>query len=259
MESIKQYAKQGLLRLGYRVERLPATNMGRFHPDVQAGMTVKDAEFYTRWSKPYPLFAAWLGEPEFRCLYEGIRAHTVVSPDRCYMLYALARYARQLDGDFAECGVYKGGTALLLSRILASSSVKRDLFLFDSFEGLPEPSQADTYYKGGEFSSTSAEAVANLVSEFGFARICKGWIPDTFRGLEDKRFAFVHVDVDLYKPTLDCCAFFWSRLVHGGVMLFDEYGFPSTRGEKDAVDEWSAGQSIRPISLISGQSMLLKP
>ena len=102
MESIKQFAKQGLLKLRYRVERLPATNMGRFHPDVQAALTVQDAQSYIRWSKPYPLFAAWLGDPYFRRVYEGIKAHTVVSPDRCYMLYAFARYARQLEGDFAD-------------------------------------------------------------------------------------------------------------------------------------------------------------
>jgi len=60
------------------------------------------------------VFSAWLGDPDFRRLYDGIERYTVVSPDRCYMLFALARYASQLDGDFAECGVYKGGTALLL-------------------------------------------------------------------------------------------------------------------------------------------------
>lgn len=60
------------------------------------------------------MFSAWLGDPDFRRLYDGIERYTVVSPDRCYMLFALARYASQLDGDFAECGVYKGGTALLL-------------------------------------------------------------------------------------------------------------------------------------------------
>lgn len=258
MPKLRKLVKRRLLKLGYRVERLPATAMGRFHPDVQTALTVKDRPFYTRWGKPYPLFSAWLGDPEFRRLYEGIEPHTVVSPDRCYMLYALARYASRLDGDFAECGVYKGGTALLLSRILTSPPAKKDLFLFDSFEGLPDASAADNYYKGGEFSSTSAEDVASLLSGFKTAQIRKGWIPDTFKGLENNRFAFVHVDVDLYQSALDCCSFFWPRLVPGGVMLFDEYGFPSARGEKEAVDEWFAGQQDQPISLISGQCMILK-
>jgi hypothetical protein len=259
MGSLKQLAKRGLLRFGYRLERLPTTTMGRFHPDVQAGLTVKDAPFYARWSKPYPLFCGWIGDPEFRRAYEGVERHTLVSPDRCYMLFALALHASQLEGHFAECGVYQGGTALLLARTLASASVEKDLFLFDSFEGLPASSPADNYYKGGEFSSTSAEAVASLLSPFKFAQVRKGWIPETFKGLEDQHFAFVHVDVDLYQPALDCCSFFWPRLVRGGILLFDEYGFPSARGEKDAVDEWCAGRTEKPISLISGQGLLLKP
>jgi Macrocin-O-methyltransferase (TylF) len=140
MSDFRQLVKRGLLKFGYRLERLPATNMGRFHPDVQAALTVKDRQFYTRWSKPYPLFSAWLGDPEFRRHYEGIEAYTVVSPDRCYMLYTLARYDSRLDGDFAECGVYRGGTALLLSRILTSAAAKKNLLLFDSFQGLPDAS-----------------------------------------------------------------------------------------------------------------------
>lgn len=258
MATIKQFAKRGLLKLGYRLERLPATAMGKFHPDVQTALTVKDSQFYTRWSKPYPLFSAWLGDSDFRRVYDGIEPYTVVSPDRCYMLFSLARYASQLDGDLAECGVYKGGTALMLSRLLTSVSPRKNLFLFDSFEGLPDASAADNHYEGGEFANTSAESVATLLSEFGFAQIRKGWIPQTFKNLEDKRFAFVHVDVDLYQSALDCCAFFYPRLVRGGVMLFDEYGFPSTRGEKDAVDEWCANVPEKPISLISGQCMILK-
>jgi len=51
MTGLKEIAKRRLLKLGYRLERLPATNMGRFHPDVQAALTVKGAPFYTRWSK----------------------------------------------------------------------------------------------------------------------------------------------------------------------------------------------------------------
>lgn len=258
MLSIRQFVKRELLKFGYRLERLPDTDMGKFHPDVQAALTVKNPEFYTRWSKPYPLFSAWLGDPEFRRVYEGTERYTVVSPDRCYILFALARYTSHLYGDVAECGVYRGGTALMLAHLLASSSATKNLFLFDSFEGLPAPTAADTHYKRGQFSNTSLEAVAGLLSEFKFVQIRKGWIPETFKGLEDSRFALVHIDVDLYQSARDCCSFFYPRMVRGGVMLFDEYGFPATRGEKDAVDEYFARLPEKPISLISGQCTIIK-
>ena len=68
----------------------------------------------------------------------------------------------------------------------------------------------------------------------------------------------MHVDVDLYRPTLDACEYFYPRLVPGGVLLFDEYGFPAARGERDAVDEYFADKSESPIVLPTGQAIVLK-
>ncbi len=88
--------------------------------------------------------------------------------------------------------------------------------------------------------------------------IRRGWIPETFRGLENNRYAFAHLDVDLYQSTLDCCKYFYSRLVPGGVLLFDEYGFAPARGEKDAVDEFFGDKPESPITLPTGQAIILK-
>ena len=85
-----------------------------------------------------------------------------------------------------------------------------------------------------------------------------GWIPNTFSGLENNRYAFVHLDVDLYQSNLDCCKYFYPRLVPGGVLLFDEYGFPAARGEKDAVDEFFSNKSESPITLPTGQAIVIK-
>ena len=85
-----------------------------------------------------------------------------------------------------------------------------------------------------------------------------GWMPDTFVGLEDKQYAFVHIDVDFYQSTLDCCGYFYTRLTPGGILLFDEYGWPSAHGEKVAADEYFADKPERPIALITGQALVLK-
>jgi O-methyltransferase len=163
----------------------------------------------------------------------------VVSPDRCYILTSLARYAVHLPGQFAECGVFNGGTALLQARILKNGDDKK-LYLFDSFQGLPKINEAkDRWFSEGDYATRSLEAVEELLGEFRDAiDIRCGWIPETFRGLESERYAFAHMDVDLYQSALDCCNYFYPRLVPGGVLLFDEYGFAAARGEKDAVDEF---------------------
>lgn len=249
---VKRLCKFLLGILGYEIRRLPRSI------DAVAARTVKESEYYTRWSAPCPLFTPWAGHPEFIKVYEGVAKHTLVSPDRCYILAGLARYASFLPGDFAECGVYKGGTALLLARVLKGSAKR--LYLFDSFKGLPLPNTAhDNFYGDGFFTDASAGAVRELLTDYrGSIDIREGWMPDTFVGLEESRYAFVHIDVDLYQSALDCCRFFYPRVVPGGIVLFDEYAFPAARGEKDAVDEFFADRPEAVITLPTGQAMVIK-
>ena len=256
-EIIRQHVNSArrslMIRLG--LSNRPAVQ----NVDFVAATTVEESQYYSQWIAPCPLFAPWLGHSEFQAVYEGVEPHTLVSPDRCYILISVARYASHLAGNFAECGVYRGGTALLLARVLQNMPDKR-LYLFDSFQGLPKVTEGkDQWFHEGQFSGTGVEAVKQLLSDFrGTTEIRCGWIPQTFAGLEDNRYAFVHVDVDLYQSTLDCCNYFYPRLVSGGVLVFDDYGFAAARGEKDAVDEFFADKPECPIALPTGQAIVLK-
>jgi hypothetical protein len=117
----------------------------------------------------------------------------------------------------------------------------------------------DPWFSEGQYCAESVQAVEELLSDFRrMIDIRCGWIPETFSGLEDNRYAFAHLDVDLYQSTLDCCKYFYSRLVPGGILLFDEYAFAPSRGEKDAVDEFFADKPESPITLPTGQAMVLK-
>lgn len=237
--------------------RFTADSRSPLSADALCATTVKETARYTRWSPPHPLFTPWVGESEFSAVYDGVAPHTLVSVDRCYILASLALHAANLPGAFAEAGVFRGGTALLLARI--ASRRQRRLLLFDSFEGLPDPDpRHDNYYARGDFHAHETE-VRDLLKDFAYSvEIHEGWIPGTFAGLGDELFSFVHVDVDLYTPALECCRYFFPRLVFGGVMLFDDYGFPACRGEKDAVDEYFSGVQDKPIVLHSGQAFVLK-
>lgn len=253
---LKRTVKSILYRYGYEVCSIPPSS---WRPDWDAALTVKESRYYTHWSAPCPLFTPWVGHPDFHTIYDGsVARHTLVSPDRCYILGSLASYAVHLSGDFAECGVYRGGTALLLSRVLRDA--KKTLFLFDSFVGLPEANKEhDKCYGKGDFSDASVESVKQILKEFHhLIDVREGWIPKTFLGLEEKRYAFVHIDVDLFQSALDCCEYFYPRLVQGGVMVFDEYGFAATRGEKDAVDQFFAGKPESPVTLPTGQAIAIK-
>jgi O-methyltransferase len=257
---LKQAIKGVFHKLGYDVHRLNLNGpLARTDPDSVSAPTVKEAEFYSIWSAPYPLFTPWIGHPDFLTFYRGVAEHTMVSPDRCYVLLSFARHAMLLDGDFAECGVCRGGTALLVARLLNTSARDRRFFLFDSFEGLPSPNvDHDNYYKAGDFAFEDAEAIRGMLSFFDGITLKKGWMPQTFQGLEHNRFSFVHIDVDFYQPAIDCCDFFYPRLVPGGVIVFDDYGFPSCRGEKDAADEFFADKPEKAFVLPTGQGIVIK-
>jgi O-methyltransferase len=255
---LKTALKSIMLGLGFEIRSTAKPDIPE-DVDFIAAKTVKESEYYSRWIGPCPLFSPWLGHPEFETFYHGAEPYTLVSRDRCYILWSLARYAANLTGDFAECGVWKGGTALILARVLNRHRNKQ-LYLFDSFQGLPKVDQEkDRWFHEGQYSAESADVAKAVLGDFSeITKIRCGWIPETFRGLEHNRYTFVHIDVDVYQSNLDCCEYFYPRMIPGGVMLFDEYAFAAARGEKDAVDQFFADKPENPITLPTGQAMVLK-
>jgi hypothetical protein len=167
---------------------------------------------------------------------------------RFYVLAQLAAAAcrRFPDLDFVECGCWRGHSTVMLSTILRRNGFRGTLHVFDSFEGLSDYTDEDR----SAFVTTPKEEarmkawfksdpthVAKLTKEFGFVRLYPGWIPSRFLDVSKRRFAFLSVDVDLYEPTKDSLSFFLPRLVDGGHMFFDDYGYTNFPGARKAVDE----------------------
>ena len=211
-----------------------------------------DASFYA------PLFSPWLGFGQFGQLLGKITPHTLVSPDRIWILYSLARQAINIPGNFWECGVYKGGTGILLAHLVRSSQPERHLRLFDTFIGMPKTDLDLDYHKEGDFADNSLEAVKNRIKECSKVSFHQGLMPKTFSGLETETIAFAHIDVDIHQSVIDCCEFIYPRLSAGGFMLFDDYGFPSCPGARLAVDEFFKNKPEIPITLPTGQAMIVK-
>jgi O-methyltransferase len=214
---------------------------------------IPDAEFYA------PLFSPWRGYGEFRDYYRAAESSTLVSEERCYVLYTLAQQALALDGEFWECGVFKGGTALLLARLLAEKGNGRavTLRLFDTFSGMPETDAEKDRHRQGDFMDTSLTAVQKRVGHAEVVKFHPGFIPQTFAGMEASRIAWAHVDVDIYQTVRDCCAFIYPRLLPGGFMIFDDYGFPSCPGARQAVDEFFRTKPETPWVLPTGQAVVI--
>jgi O-methyltransferase len=204
-----------------------------------------------------PWFEIWFQE-----IYNKIINNTVVKEDRCYIIYNFVKHCLHLEGDFAECGVYRGGTAYLIANTIKNSSNKDKLIhLFDSFTGMPNTAVMERdSHKEGDFGDNSIDNVKNYLSEFNNISYYPGFIPYTFSLIAgDKIFSLVHIDVDIYKSTQDCCKFFYDKMVKGGIMIFDDYGFPKYKyAEKLAVDEFFVDKPENPISLQTGQCIVIK-
>jgi len=255
---MKKQMKKLIRKMGYDIHRAESPREGPESADERCARQFDAYAYYTRWQAPFPLFTPFAGHPDFMKAYDGIQSSTQVSPERCYILQAFLRHAVNLPGDVAECGVFKGGTALLAARTIQGS--RKTLHLFDSFQGLSEATPGkDNYYKKGDFADTSEQAVRRLLADFSDnVEFHVGWIPETFRNLPERMYSFVHVDVDLFQPALDCCNYYYPRLVPGGAMVFDDYGFPACRGEKEAVDSFCAGTRDSVITLLTGQGLIIK-
>lgn len=219
---------------------------------MKDGLPIPDIDLYR------PLFSPWFGPGEFRRYYDTAAQRSLVSPDRCYVLYTLLRQTVHVPGDVWECGVYKGGTAAMMAAMLQEHCPTKRLYLFDTFGGMPETDAEKDWHKEGDFSDTSLDSVAAFVGHKELCVFRKGIIPSTFAGLEAAQIAFAHIDVDIYKSILDSLAFIWPRLSLGGFIVFDDYGFPACPGARAAVDEFFRSQACVPLCLPTGQALIFK-
>lgn len=124
-------------------------------------------------------------------------------------------------GNFAELGVFQGGSAWVLSELARSQG--RKLHLFDTFTGLPEASGS---FRLGQFSETSPEVVQHWCPE---ARLFVGLFPDSLTE-ETRDLAFAHIDCDLRSSCEAALERLWPLLVEGGVMAFDDWPIPGIQG-----------------------------
>lgn len=200
----------------------------------------------------------YLNENDYNEYYQKVMdTRNWHSYDRKYNLKELLKQVNNLPGDIVECGVYKGASAILMCEA-AKLKQNTTVYLFDSFEGLSKPESVDgRYWEEGRFEIDLKE-LSNNLRGYNNYKIYQGWIPNKFYHVNSKNFKFIHIDVDLYSPTLNSLEFFYPRLNHGGLILLDDYGFYSCPGAKRAVDQFCSENGIEVSTISSGQGLIIK-
>ena len=174
-------------------------------------------------------------------------------PRRRMRFYALARAAEQaskVPGNACEVGCFRGLSAYIAADVFRAAGKKLTFHICDSFEGLSAPTSNDREQgnepevdiKPGAYACSENEVRRHL-APFDFFQFHKGWIPAPFKKLENERFCYTHVDVDLFDPTRDAIAFLWPRINPGGVMVLDDYGGMNYPGARRAIDSFFAKRS----------------
>ena len=242
---MKKQLKKMLFHLGYELKAINKHFLNKKTGTYEGGLY-------------RPLYSPWFGEPQFLSHYAKGAARTLVSPARCFILYKTLLQSLSKEGSVIECGVYKGGTAALLASAITDAGATKKFYLFDTFDGMPETDTVRDLHKKGDFSDTSLKSVKEFVGYPKIVEFRKGFLPQTFEGLENEKFCFAHIDVDIYKSIWDALIFIWPRMVAGGFVIFDDYGFPSCPGAREAVDEFFAQQTSIPICLPTGQAIVIK-
>jgi len=206
---------------------------------------------------------AWFHDADFLAAWSLFPSGGRSIHDRKFNLYNIAKSIRTIPGDLAECGVYHGGSSHLM--LVATAPAGKRLHGFDSFEGLSEPVKVDLVstnytfkWQKNDMRSDIKRTDHNLKQHSGRYKLYKGWIPDRFNEVSEKRFSLVHIDVDLYEPTLAALEFFYPRLSPGGIIVCDDYGFESCPGARRAMDEFFSDKPEEVVvHLTAGQGFVV--
>jgi O-methyltransferase len=209
-------------------------------------------------------------EPEFVQLYEVCRAATMTSIERMYALYKAVEHivGEGIEGDLAECGVWRGGSAMMMALALRHfGSVDRQIWLYDTFTGMTAPAEDDVQTMSGRpAAAILAERPRNEEDPFwgvaprglveanlegtGYpARnfcLVEGDILQTLPGRAPARLALLRLDTDWHATTRHELKTLYPRLSSGGILIVDDYGYWS--GARKAVDEYfSRSGIVRPL------------
>lgn len=206
-------------------------------------------------------------DSDFEEIYQICRPFTMTSKERMYALYQGCIYVikNNIDGDFVECGVWKGGSAMIIAYVLKKLNQKRKIYLYDTFQGMPEPSEHDFGLTGDEdpevirlnWKNNQSESynkwcyaplkeVRKNILMTGYDRervfLVKGKVENTIPKNIPSKIALLRLDTDWYGSTKHELNYLYPRLVERGVLIIDDYGHWA--GSKKAVDDYFSDKRL---------------
>ena len=222
------------------------------------------------WRKLFPFAetaAPWPDDfgDDMIALCGKVGPYTMTSPERVVTLSRAVDYiiANAIPGDLVECGVAAGGSTMAMAlTLLARGRTDRTLWLYDTFEGMPEPGPYDVgrlgtpamrAYKKRQVDGKSTwiniplKTVQSNMARTGYPadkiKYVKGKVEDTLPNTTPEAVSLIRCDTDWYESTKSELEILWPRLSPGGIVLFDDYY--RWQGSRKAADEYFTKHNIR--------------
>ena len=196
---------------------------------------------------------------------EKCKNYTMTSKERMYTLSKAVEYIvnAKIPGDFVECGVWRGGSAMVIAYVLLSmKETDRKIWLYDTYEGMPKPTEEDKTILDGESAinewkkqkkgernnwcfASLPEVRENMLSTGYPAKnliFIKGKVEKTIPKTIPSKIALLRLDTDWYKSTKHELIHLYPIIIKNGVLMVDDYGHWS--GSKKAVDEYFKERTI---------------
>ena len=206
-------------------------------------------------------YAPHLRDPDFALASALADPHTLVDVLRRHELWRLTGQAAKLaPGDYLEVGVWRGGTGLLIAQAMRHFGATGTLYLADTFAGVVKAGMQDHHYVGGEHADVSLAEVERLFETHARVpvEILVGMFPEDTANRVCGDLRLVHVDVDVYQGARDVVEWCYPRLVPGGIVVFDDYGFSHTHGITKLGEEYEKDVRFVFVHNVNGHAILIK-
>lgn len=197
--------------------------------------------------------------------YKKVKPYTMTTPERIASLCNAVNYLvkNNIEGDFVECGVWRGGSTMAaIDTLLKAGDKSREIYLYDTYEGMSEPTEVDKVFTGTDalelmntteredptsvWCYSTIEEVQNNVGGLGYpaakVHFVKGKVEDSIPGTLPGKIALLRLDTDFYESTKHELEHLYPLLVPGGVIIIDDYGH--WEGARKAVDEYIDGHKL---------------
>ncbi|MES2807671.1 MAG: TylF/MycF/NovP-related O-methyltransferase [Bacteroidota bacterium] len=191
--------------------------------------------------------------------YKKVKPYTMTTPERIASLCNAVNYLvkNNIQGDFVECGVWRGGSTMAaIDTLLKAGDKNREIYLFDTYEGMSEPTEVDKVFTGTDalelmntteredptsvWCYSTIDEVQKNVGSLGYptakVHFVKGKVEDSIPNTLPGKIALLRLDTDFYESTKHELEYLYPLLVPGGVIIIDDYGH--WEGARKAVDEY---------------------